>query len=109
MGLFPFAAINSSMLYPPHASVLRSRWPEVPWRGCPSNPHQPQCKTPDHPFRLTPPVHYLKLARSIPGFLIAPSNPFSGPGSLKRSLTVTALRRWMLPTVERGPPATICV
>jgi hypothetical protein len=110
MGLFPFAATISSILKPLRASGMRSRWPEIPWRGCAWYTYQHQSKTSDDPFRPSS-LRPLSPARAINSLSFDRAYQSIQRTSLTRrqSRTGTALRRWMLPTVERGPPATICV
>jgi hypothetical protein len=108
MGSFPLAAIMSSMLNPLRNCVARSRWPEVLWRRSPSSLHW--CSSFDDPPRLLTPrplFHFRatklhspdRASQSIQQALLA----------RRRSRTASMLRRWMLPTVERGPPVHFSV
>jgi hypothetical protein len=108
MGLFPFAATISSMLNPLRAMVTRSRWPEVPWR--PGYSYEDLRRSPTNPPRAIP-SRLLTQARAIESSVPDRASESIQRSSLSRrhSRTGSALRRWMLPTVERGPPATICV
>jgi hypothetical protein len=108
MGLFPLAAIMSSMLNPLRNCVARGRWPQVLWRRCPSSLHW--CSTLDDPPRLPTPrplFHFRatqlhspdRASQSIQQALLA----------RRRARTASLLCRWMLPTVERGPPVHFSV
>ncbi len=110
MVLFPLAATISSMLNLPRAIAKRSRWPEVPWWGGAWYRYHDQRNTSDNPSRPS------TLRPFSPTRAIDHLFPDRASESIQRislmgkgSRTGTALRRWMLPTVERGPPATICV
>jgi hypothetical protein len=89
-------------------SAKPSRWPEVPWRGCAWHPHHHRRTTSDHPSRPTP-LRPLSQARAIDYLFLDRASESIQRISLVRngSRAGTAFRRWMLPTVERGPPATI--
>jgi hypothetical protein len=110
MGLFPFATSTWSMLNPPRAGAKRSRWPEIPWRLRAWQPHSYQISPSDNPSRPTP-LRPLSQARAIAHLFADRASESIQRISLvrKRSRTGTTVRRWMPPTVERGPPATICV
>jgi hypothetical protein len=108
MGLFPLAGAISLMLHPLRIGAARSRWPEVLWRRYSS--HTQECDSSYLPLRLT---------TSRPPFPATRANTDSGDRATesiqrtalarRRSTTTRVLRRWMLPTVERGPPVHISV
>ena len=109
MGSFPFAGTISSMLNPSHVNAACGRWPEVFWRRSALAMHH--CRSVPALqlsvfFRLT---HLRSLSHpraSTP----RPAGRAAGWGERtllphRRTSATAALRRWMLPTVERGPPA----
>jgi hypothetical protein len=108
MGLFPLAATISSMLNPLRAIATRSRWPEAPWR--PSDSYMHQRTLPHGPSRSAAP-RSLFQSRAITSQSLHRASQSIQRDSFRRkcSQAGTTLRRWMLPTVERGPPATLCV
>jgi hypothetical protein len=103
MGLSAFHAVGDSM--PPSLceGIPRSSWSHVPWRDPVATVSLPQ------------PADILSL-QQIPRFLfqscaITRHVPDRATKSIQRnslrrrcSWTTSMLRRWMLPTVERGPP-----
>jgi hypothetical protein len=101
MGLFPLAGTISSM-HPLRISAARSRWPEVLWRRYSS--HIQECCSSNLPLRLT-------ISRPSPSPRATTDSADRASESIRRtalerrrSRTASALHRWMLPTVERGPP-----
>jgi hypothetical protein len=100
MGTYGTHAIGYSRPIPLRVGAARSHWSGSPWRV-----HITLRQPPDPPF-LQP----------IPRFLFQPcaTNPQFPDRAIKsiqrnllrrrRSRTTSTLRRWMLPTVERGPP-----
>jgi hypothetical protein len=109
MGLFPLAATLSSMRPAPHLRTARHWWPSPIWRRCGSNM---QCRIGNPPLQLDPfrpttsrlQSQFPAISRQAAGR--APQRIQRAPLSGRRSSTAAPLRRWMLPTVERGPPVT---
>lgn len=108
MGFFPFAGIISSLLNPLRMGAARCGWPEVLWRRHSSSRHQRQSLVNTCPFPA-PRLLFQSRATSL-------RSPERGSQSIQRASlarsrfsTASALRRWMLPTLERGPPVHIGV
>jgi len=103
MGLSEFHSIGCSMPMPLRVGSARSHWSNVPWRAHAAFP------------RVSKPADSSSL-QQLPRFLfqtcaISPHFPDRALKSIQRnfvrrrcSWTTSTLRRWMLPTVERGPP-----
>jgi hypothetical protein len=108
MGLFPLAATMSSILNPLRQYVARGRWPEVLWRRRASSMHQ--CSPIDNSPQLVA-TWPLPQSRATTIHLSdrAPLSIQRAALTDRRSRIAAALRRWMLPTVERGPPVHISV
>lgn len=107
MGMFPLAGTISLMLHPLRISAARSRWPEVLWRRY--STHIQECSSFDLPLRLTisrPPFPSRATTDSADRASESIQRIVLGR---RRSSTANVLRRWMLPTVERGPPVHISV
>ena len=108
MGFFPLAGTISSMLDWLRMSAVRSRWPEVLW------PRYFQyfrpCVSSDTPPRFSP-SRTQNQHRATNGHLAARAFESIRRNALERrhSSTASVLRRWMPPTVERGPPVHISV
>ena len=110
MGLFPLVATRSPIRPSPHPRTARHWWPNLLWRYCAAS--MPQCMIGDAPLQSAPsrPTFFRPQSQSR-------ANPRQSdhrasqriqraPLSRRRSRTASTLRRWMPPTVERGPPAT---
>src|SRR5215207_5775970 len=103
MGFFRFAGGSSSVPNPRHAGPVRSRWPEVLWRRCSRSrvPHQSlygsSLLSPPH-FQSQPRATSARSPDRAPPIIQRP------PLSRRSSGAASAFRRWLLPTVERGPP-----
>jgi hypothetical protein len=105
MGLSRFRSIQSTFT-PLPATIARSVWPDVPWRQ-PMTPLRDY--TPSELSLLSPTnrslFHLCAITQHVPD---------RATKSILRSLlrrsyssAVGTLRRWMLPTVERGPPGSM--
>lgn len=90
MGLFPFAGTLAS-LNPSRVYAARGRWPGAFWWRC---------------IMTMPP-----RSRSVPAFSRSAPSRLKTPRiqqaslSRKSSSAMNALRRWMIPALERGPPS----
>ncbi len=108
IGLFPFAGTNPSMLNPPGVGAARSRWPEVLWRRCALAKHSctsvytPPLSDPSGVDTSRPLFHSREIARQRSD--LGPRCIQQASLSRNRVRTPSALRREMLPRVERGPP-----
>ena len=107
MGLFPLAGTISSMLHPLRIGAARSYWPAVLWRRC--SAYTQQNHSSELPSRLT------TLKPSSPSRATTDTVQRASESIQRTALertcgsTASVLRRWMLPTVERGPPVQISV
>jgi hypothetical protein len=108
MGSFRFAGINSLVLNPGHVgSANRNRWPEVPWRRCTSPACPSQILRSPYLFPASPsssPSPPRATSRHTPD---RASESIQRTSLTRTSGTTSILRRWMLPTVERGPPVAL--
>ena len=105
MGLFRIRGTNS-MLDPLCRATMHNRWLDVRWRG--PTPSLRQSKPPDS-ASLHKTNRFLFQPRAI-----NPHSPDRAIQSIQRALlrrrpssSTSAPRRWMLPTVERGPPGSM--
>ena len=92
MGLFPFAGTISSMLNLSRSSAACGRWPEGFWR---------RSALAMHPCRSVPALQLSAFSR------LTHHRSLSHPPASNHRPACRAIaprRRWMLPTVERGPP-----
>ena len=104
MGLSRFRI--HSTLHPLPAAIVRSLWPGVPWR----QPMTPQHDhTPADLSLLLPTNRFLYQSCAIAQHAPDRATESIQRGPLRRSYSsaVATLRRWMLPTVERGPPGSM--
>jgi hypothetical protein len=106
MGLFPLAGTISSM-NPLRMSAARSRWPEFLWRRYSS--YIQECCSSNLPLRLTTSRPYQSPRATTESADRASESIRLTALERRRSRTASALHRWMLPTVERGPPVPISV
>ena len=108
MGFFPFAGIISSLLNPLRMSAARCRWSEVLWRRHTSCSHQRKDLVVTSRFP-TPQPHFQSRATSLRSPDRASQSIQRASLSRSRFSAATELHRWMLPTVERGPPVHVRV
>jgi hypothetical protein len=102
MGLHGTHAIGYSRRFPLRVGAARSRWSDSSWRVhvilCQPKPPDPRFVKPVLRFLFQPcatnPQFPDRAIKSIQRNLLRRI----------RSRTPSTLRRWMLPTVERGPP-----
>jgi hypothetical protein len=108
MGFFPLAGTIWSILNPLRVKAAGSRWPVVLWRR--SFQYIQQVDPTDNPSRLTV-SRPLFQSRATSNHSADRASESIQRAALRRrhSRTASTLRRWMLPTVERGPPVHISV
>ena len=92
MGVFPLAGTISSMLNPSRVNAACGRWPEEFWR---------RSALAMHLCRSVPALHLSAFSRLTHHRSLSYPRA-STPRPAGRA--IAALRRWMLPTVERSPP-----
>jgi len=109
MGLFPFAGTISSMLNPSRVNAACGRWPESFWRRSALAMHL--CRSvPSLQLSVFSRLTHLRSLSHPRASNRRPAGRAAGYGqwaslSHRRASATAALRRWMFPTVERGPPA----
>jgi hypothetical protein len=105
MGLSRFRGIQSA-LRPLPAAIALSSWPDVRWRQAMTRQHD---HTPAELSLLLPTNRSLFQPCAIPQYAPDRATESIQRGLLRRSYSsaVGTLRRWMLPTVERGPPGSM--
>ena len=108
MGFFPFAGVISSLLNPLRMGAARCGWPEVLWRRHSSSKHQRQSLVNTCRFPAPRPL-FQSRATSLRSPERASQSIQRASLARSRFSTASALRRWMLPTLERGPPVHIGV
>ena len=110
MGLFPLAVTPSPIRPSPHFRTARYCWPNLLWRHYAANIRQhmngngPLQSAPSRPATSRPQSQFRAIFRQSAHR--ASQCIQLAPLSRRRSSTATTLRRWMRPTVERGPPVS---
>jgi hypothetical protein len=109
MGLLPFAATISPRLNPSWVHATLGCWPEACWwRTAPAVQH----RKPASAFHLSvrAPINHIRLLFHRRG--VTRQFPNRAPAGIQRASpshkswsASRALRQWMLPTIERGPPS----
>jgi hypothetical protein len=103
MGLFQFIGMTSWSSNPQRGTAPGRLWPELKWWPDGAPAQQPRLNS-----HLSLPLHsHLSHQPCAAGSRFSDRAPQSIRQNLLRRTwcwTVSSFRRWMLPTVERGPP-----